>query len=764
MPRETSTRIDARQVIDTSQSSNVPLQVAARTDSVGRNSAGWAIASALTSYAAGMGGVAARQQEAKDKAEHDAGKAASAEQGATGVAPAVEGHDSSWVAGYRESEGERLATEFNQQVAVKMARLEPGTDPNKFYQDELNKYLDESQLHDQSRATFMAEALKGKQPLTEKFYLSSDAEAMKREEENFKATVTGRVSQDGFLTPAFVDEFRQKAAERGMHDNVIDHLLIEGVLPVISSGKGDITKTVETLQKSLGDHGAVLNDLFREKIDLAAKQGQAAKDAEAKKADDDAVAQDMFNAGQLANKGLLGFQQAEAIRRKHPLHLTPEWSAGIAARSAAEAERLAKERAKEQRERQAGLEWDNYDTLRTTAKDFTAKELNDAGNARFGAAVNNFLTTGDKTQLSAVLAHAARTGAPLPDIKTVFGNIDENNTAQATKLVNLYEIAQHTSPAWAARQVDDKTLAKITMFQKQKMLFGADDQQAWSAVKMGTNVDPAIVNQRLADFAKKADKVIPKDFGDHAWNPFTKNTPIANRSELETAYRLTAKNLIEQGFDTDAALDAAKKRVDASFIRVGDRMVRNYGTGDGMDQLTSEAMTNASASIKDKLVANNTVGKDDPVWFVPVPGQEGVWRLKYFAAGGVPLDITQPVTRKGADGKDHTTNEFIDVNVADMRAAHSAWSAQEKKKEVTNTQTLSKLGLPADPLTPEQAQKLAKQHEGAATRPDDTSGYGLSMKAKTGMGSQDRAKAVLKYVNDPSNQMQTFGEFINNLH
>jgi len=472
----------------------------------------------------------------------------------------------------------------------------------------------------------------------------------------------------------------------------------------------------------------------------------------------------LFSAKRLADKGLLGFQQAEAIRRRHPLHLTPEWSASIASQSAEAAERLAKERAAEQRKRAAGLEWDNYETLRTTATDFTKKELDDAGNERFTEGLTDFLKNGNKDKLNAVLMHAARSGAPLPDLKTVLGNIDENNTAQAGKLVEVYETLQHISPAYAARQIDDKGLAKITMYQQQKMLFGATDEQAWSAVKMGTSVDQEVVNKRLADFSKKADKEIPKDFGDHSWNPFVSNTPIQNRAELETAYRLTARNLIQQGFDTDTALAAAKKRVDATFIRVGDRMVRNYGTGDGNDAATSSAMTEASNTVKEQLIKANAVGKDDPVWFVPVPGQEGVWRLKYFAAGGVPLDVTRPVTRKGPDGREHTETDFIDVNVNQMRSAHGAWEAQEKRKATANAQTLSKLGVADEPLTNERAQKLIKEHERAATAPDDTTGYGLQMKAQTGMGSQERAKQLINYANDPKNQVQSFGDFLTTLH
>ena len=51
MPRSDSTRVDPRQVIDSSQSAGVGLQVAARADSVGPGSSiGWNVARALNDW------------------------------------------------------------------------------------------------------------------------------------------------------------------------------------------------------------------------------------------------------------------------------------------------------------------------------------------------------------------------------------------------------------------------------------------------------------------------------------------------------------------------------------------------------------------------------------------------------------------------------------------------------------------------------------------------------------------------------------------
>jgi hypothetical protein len=359
--------------------------------------------------------------------------------------------------------------------------------------------------------------------------------------------------------------------------------------------------------------------------------------------------------------------------------------------------------------------------------------------------------------VQAVLEHSARTGAPIPALKGILtGSIDENDPKRATRYVQIYERMQHISPEWAARQVDDKTLARITQYQTAKML-GADDTQAWSKVKMGTNLDNETITRNTTEAMKLVAKDAPKDFNDGGW--FHSDTKITNTSEMDTAYRLSVRDMVMAGASPDVAAKAALTRVKSSYIRVGDRMVRNYGLGDGMEKQTSEAMTEASIMWKDKLVASNVVGKDDPVWFVPVPGSPNTWRLKYFAAGGVPLDVTHEVTKVGADGAEHKETAFVDVIPSATRANHSAWKKQEEDKKVRNEQTFKTLGASPEDLTPEAAARLQKQLElrGKPLDPNDKSPYALDPR---NVEQRKKTAKLSEYVANPTNHLQSFADFI----
>jgi hypothetical protein len=321
------------------------------------------------------------------------------------------------------------------------------------------------------------------------------------------------------------------------------------------------------------------------------------------------------------------------------------------------------------------------------------------------------------------------------------------------------------SPARASAELDDKALARYTQYKTAQMM-GDDDTQAWSKVKMGTNLDTETISKNTTEAMKLVAKSAPKDFtSEHFWQS---NTPISNLSELDSAYRLAVKDMVQAGASPEVAAESALTRVKSSYIRVGDRMVRNYGTGDGMDSQTSAAMTEASVMWKDKLVEKNVVGKDDPVWFTPVPGSPNTWRLRYFAAGGVPLDVTHEVTTTGADGKPQTTTGFVDVVPSATRANYSAWQKQELDKKVRNEQTFKQLQRTATDLTPENVKKLNSEYAPlltgklklpANTRPED-----VEFHQRAWDGSVATAKKLTEYANNPSNQLQSFSDFITANH
>ena len=462
----------------------------------------------------------------------------------------------------------------------------------------------------------------------------------------------------------------------------------------------------------------------------------------------------------LADKGILGKNRALAWGKDND-----KSAAEVAAKlnSSREAqERLAAKAEKEQRERDARLLWSNHDALNENRAGFKPEEIGKAGDAAFTEA----LQSGDPAKVQGVVDHAMRTGAPIPALKGILSSsLDENNPKQATQYAKIVDRMFGVSPARASAELDDKALARYTQYKTAQMM-GDDDTQAWSKVKMGTNLDTETISKNTTEAMKLVAKSAPKDFtSEHFWQS---NTPISNLSELDSAYRLAVKDMVQAGASPEVAAESAMTRVKSSYIRMGDRMVRNYGTGDGMDAQTSAAMTEASVMWKDKLVEKNVVGKDDPVWFTPVPGSPNTWRLRYFAAGGVPLDVTHEVTTTGADGKPQTTTGFVDVVPSATRANYSAWQKQELDKKVRNEQTFKQLQRTATDLTPENVKKLNSEYAPlltgklklpANTRPED-----VEFHQRAWDGSVATAKKLTEYANNPSNQLQSFSDFITANH
>jgi hypothetical protein len=407
--------------------------------------------------------------------------------------------------------------------------------------------------------------------------------------------------------------------------------------------------------------------------------------------------------------------------------------------------------------------WNNHDPLSENRAGFSADEIGKAGDATFTAA----LQAGDPSQVAAVVDHAMRSGAPIPALKGILSStLDPSNPQQATQYAQLVDRMFSISPARASAELDSKALARYTQY-KQAKLLGADDAQAWSKVKMGTNLDSETITKNVTDAMKLVAKDAPKDFpSDHFWQS---NTPIANLGELDTAYRLSVKDMVEAGASPEVAAKAALTRVQSSYIRVGDRMVRNYGTGDGMDKQTSEAMTEASNMWKGKLVEKNVVGKDDPVMFAPIPGAPNTWRLTYFAAGGVPLPVTHEVTKVGDDGKEHTSTEFVDVMPSAARVNYAAWKKQEDAKRVTveqfaknNETTIPEGGLTAANVAKINAAMKTSDENWSKPAATELQEYGK----KNWFDPANVAKRtkVSNFLNDPSNHSQSFADFITSNH
>ncbi|MHB1058064.1 MAG: hypothetical protein ACYC0F_09305 [Rhodanobacter sp.] len=727
----------------------------------------WAVSSALNNIAATK---AAKAQRDADERQREADAQAEADQKEAGVAKAAEKNvtgavDNDWLTAasdtardsYMETDGINAVDRFHTSIQADLAKMPPGANIDDFLRVSSGEFIQTSGLQGKAKDAFVVGLSREQDSIKQKYLKQSIAESMKREEEGAGSLLVTGMTKGNMLSPEGYATWRAYNAGKGMSDEDLDTITVNAVKAALAAGDVDTVKAMALLQTPSAPGRPVLADVpeHKEELQLAAKRGETVREEKAQKERYDAEIADTVQVDALADKGILGTARATAWGKANN-----KTAAEVAAKvnSSREAqERLAAKTAKAQKERGADLRWRNHDAITENRDGFTPDDIGKAGDRAFTAA----LQSGDDSRIQSVLDHSARTGAPIPALKGILtDSIDENDPQRASKYVAIYERMQNISPEWAARQLDDKTLARVTQYQTEKML-GASDAQAWSRVKMGTNLDTETIHKNVTEAMKLVAKDAPTEFpSEHFWQS---DTPIANQSELDTAYRLSVKSMVQAGASPEVAAKSALARVKSSYIRVGDRMVRSYGTGDGLGEQTSAAMTEASVMWKDKLVASNTVGKDDPVWFVPVPGSENKWRLKYFAAGGVPLDVTHEVTKVGADGKEHTTTEFVDVIPSAARANYTAWKKQEDDKKVRNAQTFKATGYDPEDLTPDAVARLDKllAIQGKPLDPNDQTPYA---KDPANIARRAEATKLRGYVTDPANQLQSFADFITANH
>lgn len=773
MPRFDTQRITPRQAVDSSQSANVALPVQADLNAVrGQGGAMWAVSSALNNVMSNMAekdqqAAAARQRTATEKAHADQKELGAAKAGEKNITGADQ---SEWLKtasdtardSYLETDGINAVGRYEQSIQKPMSQLEPGADIDTFMKEHAQQFIADNKLEGPSLNAFMVGLSKSQGAIKQSYLKQSIAESLKRDEEGVSAILVDGMQKGNMLTPEGYKSWRDYAASKGMHDDEIDDIAVKAVKASLASGDIDLAKGMAILQTPSAPGRPVLADIpeHKEELQLAAKRGETIQKETAQKARYDQEVQDTVQVDALADKGVLGSARALAWGKAND-----KTAAEVAAKlnqSREARERHSDEQAKAERLRGAMLLWNNHDPLSEGRAGYSADEIAKAGDLTFSAA----LQAGNQAQVAAVIDHAMRTGAPIPSLKGILSTtLDPSNPEQATQYAQIVDRMMAISPARASAELDNGALARYTQYKTTKML-GADDNQAWSKVKMGTSLDPETVTKNVTEAMKLVAKDAPKDFAsEHFWQS---NTPISNLSEMDTAYRLSVKDMVQAGASPEVAAKAALTRVQSSYIRVGDRMVRNYGTGDNMGEQTSAAMTEASVMWKDKLVAGNVVGKDDPVWFVPVPGADNKWRLKYFAAGGVPLDVPHEVTRAGADGKEHTTTEFVDVIPSATRANYGAWKKQEDDKKVRNAQMFKSQGHDEVDLTPENVKSLNGRYkallDGTFTPGPNNTPEQITFLKKQWDASQAKARKVSDYANNPANQQQSFADFITSQH
>ena len=781
MPREQQNRITPRVPTDTSSGQSVPLQVQATLPQ--RNSAAFSLASALYSgfeaYRAGREAdyrVASIEKDKADRLASQKGKDAAAEQAVTGVAPdekeMLNTYGQHAVDAYHESDGLRISSDFVNQLRPKLAKLDPGADVDKFIQQDAASYVENANMPEASRAVFMQSVAQQQEALKTEFIKQSITESHKREEENYGALTTNDIRSGALLNPDNLQRHFEYLHAKGLTETESRSLVANSFAASIADGTTDIQKALDVLKTPVGSDGVSIGDIpaLKETIDASVKRGETIQKAKAAEARFDQEVAETTRVDALARKGVLSSTTALAWG-----HANGKSAAEVASKldqSARALEALQKENDKEERKRQAIGKWFGYNALDIKATDFTKKEMEDAGQVVFNKALRGYLSdngpaiTDDKqfadTQLGRVIEHAARTGAPLTDLKDVLNSIDENNPKEASRLLSIYKYASHISPAWANRQTDAATLAKITRYQTRVESFGDNPDQAWSNIKLKQDVPPDAVASNMTKALKLLDSKAPKDFGDHAWNPIKSNTPIANLPEVNAERMRIVRELVSEGVPPEDAVKAGIEKADSNFIRSGDQMVRNYGIGDGNDEATSAAMTERAKALKDGLVKSNVVDKDQPVFFAPTPGQEGVWRAQYKDGYGITHAVTEEVKAKGPDGKERTTRQFIDISTASTRDAYSKWDAAEKAKAAAVENASKTFGIPTD-LTKAAAYLKGVQHihNPYNGKLEGMTQNGLSLNATSpALDTPEGVKAAKAFVADPQYKPQSFADFL----
>lgn len=230
--------------------------------------------------------------------------------------------------------------------------------------------------------------------------------------------------------------------------------------------------------------------------------------------------------------------------------------------------------------------------------------------------------------------------------------------------------------------MDTKTKAQIDRYLRETRLYGADDAQAWTAVRNAEAVAPAILAPQVAKVWKDKASKVPRDFDDAPWyKPWQSAAKVQNYAEVQSEVHRITGELLASGQYADSpatAFDAALEKYKATHVRVGNRYVPTFGTTAHVEPQTAAAMTEYSTQFKNAQVKANRLAPEDDVWFMPSPQSPGKWQA-FEMVGGVPMPLT-------VDGK------LVERDPNAVRAHYTVWRAQEDKKEAEWHHTLTKVG------------------------------------------------------------------------
>jgi hypothetical protein len=268
MPRNDARRVTQRQQIDSSQSANVALPMQASLNGITQSGAAmFALGRALSGMGDQMGQQA--QQDARALAEKNtkdsktAGAAKAAEKNVTGVEPA------DWLSNanqieresYQETDGINAVGRFEQSIQPELARLEPGANIDEFVQQHAEKFLEDNQLPEKTKQTFLSGLSKSQENLKSAYLKQSLAESLKRNEESTSALLVSGLQNGSASNPEGFAKWRAYAEGKGMHDDEIDAMAVNAVKAALQSGDVDTEKAMALLKSASAPGRPVLADV-----------------------------------------------------------------------------------------------------------------------------------------------------------------------------------------------------------------------------------------------------------------------------------------------------------------------------------------------------------------------------------------------------------------------------------------------------------------------------------------------------------------------
>lgn len=770
MPRSTPEQITARPVVDPSRGSGVGLTVQASQPR--SRGAMWGVASALQGLQGDVNqqlradasdrkeanARAAREQKIQDEKD---GKAKADEAAVTGIAPDLQGASDDLRKSYQQVDGANAVNSFENDIAPDLARLEPGEDIDKWLQTKVNDWLEDKNLPEESRKTFMVGAQESFKNLKANYLKQSINESFKRQEEGFGSLLNGNLQNGSISTPEQVAEWRKAAALHGLRDDEIDKAAADAITAALSSGKVDITKTL-ALARHPGADGVILADHpeYSEKFQNAAQAGETEQKKQRQKAQFDSEVAMLDSVNSQADKGLLGRAQVTALAKQYDK--SPEWAASMLDKARSAREKAAKEADKEAKRQAAMSAFQSGDRLHQEAVGY--EEVRKAGEELFQQVIKNGIEKNDLSDVPKFIKMAAANNGDFPAYGRVMqGFADTSNPARFEYGYKLFKTTQNTAPGWAESNMDAKTLAKFHEFERRTEVYHDNVQQALEAINAVKEIDPEVLSKQKAAVAKQLPKSLPSDFDDSAWFSFSPHgaTKIANVGYMQSEVSKYTEDALSQGQfwnDPEGAIKFGIDKFKADHVRVGDRYERSFGSVTGQEQAAKvgEAMTTLQEAKHAELVAKKIIDPEDAVGFAPTPNAPNKWQLWYLHAG-----TRRPITETvDVDGKRETRP--IEVVASDVAAKHEAWKKQEAAREAETAQGWRKFGIVGDVGDAKQANEYLSQITYNQAGDLGTYNHVASpTPVADALNTPKGRDAARAFVNDPARTKQSFTDFLN---